>query len=348
MKKKKLFIFFSVVASAVAFLLLAEAVIRLEALIKGGRIWTPDKRLYVQHIPNTSFRNVGYYKEYSAKGRVNNWGFIGKDRSIDKPEGSYRIIVVGDSFTEAVQVDSDKNYCSLLETLLGQRYEVINTGLSDYSPKLEYMYLREKLVHFGPDRIMLQLFANDVHDDYRHRAMEEGPFNLGPRRSFIYNHSKFYHYCLRQREKLREKLFGKRGTVEDTNIDKFFFMKKGNQALKTRLWAVTEQYLSRIKELADGRGIRLSVFIIPMESQISPPDQMSMASQFYFKEPPTDDFEKAVRMFCEANKVDFIDMLTVFRDNKKLDLYFEKEGHLTELGHNLVAETLYEYLQNLL
>jgi len=43
--------------------------------------------------------------------------------------------------------------------------------------------------------------------------------------------------------------------------------------------------------------------------------------------------------------VDFIDILPVFRDNKKSKLYYEKEGHLTEAGHKLVAETIFKQLK---
>ena len=91
MNKKPFLIFFSIILFAVVFFLLGEAIIHLEALIKGGRIWTPDKHLYVQHIPNTSFTEVGYYREYVARGKINNWGFVGGDCDIKKADGVYRI-----------------------------------------------------------------------------------------------------------------------------------------------------------------------------------------------------------------------------------------------------------------
>ena len=346
-KKLKLKIL-SIILFAFIFLLSGEVIIRLEGAIKGGRIWTSDKYLHVQHIPNVFYTNVAYYKEYVAKGKVNNWGFIGEDLHIEKPKGTQRIIVLGDSMTEAIQVDMNRNYCSRLEKLLNEnykRYEVINAGISDYSPKLEYLYLREKLIYFKPDYLILQLFANDVYDDNIHKGIDTESVDLPLRRSFVYNHSKLYHYFLRQKAKLIKKFFKQKASRSDTVMDRFFFIREGNDELKRNLWVNTEQYLLKIKEIADTKGIGLVVFTIPMEAQISLPENMSPASQFYFKEIPTDDFDNAVERFCKRNNVDFIDMPAVFRDNKKLNLYYSQDGHLTKTGHKLVAETIFERIR---
>jgi len=346
MSKKPLFIAVSVVLSLAVFLIMGEIIIRIEAFIKGGRIWTPDKYLHVQHIPNTEFTEVGYYKEYKAKGRINNWGFIGEDINLAKGKDTVRVIVLGDSFTEAVQVDWDKNYCSRLGALLDGKYEVINAGVSDYSPKLEYLYLREKLIYFEPDYLVLQLFSNDVHDDYRYKNEYKDNISLSYSNSFVYNHSKFYHYFLRQKAKLLKKIIKEKRRETIPADMRFFFIKQGNDKLKEEAWRNTEGYLLKIKELADKRGIKLAIFTIPIEAQVSSPQEMSEASQFYFEEKPTDDFDIYVERFCRGRGVDFIDMLPVFRDNKKLNLYFEKEGHLTEAGHRLVADVLYKYIEN--
>jgi len=344
-KKLKLKIF-PITLFALIFLLSGEVIIRLEGAIKGGRIWTPDPYLYIQHIPNTNFTNVGYQEEYITKGHVDKWGFMGRGCSIKKAKNTNRIIILGDSFTEAVQVDMNKNYCSFLRELFdkrGKNYEIINAGISDYSPKLEYLYLREKLVHFDPDHIVLQLFANDVYDDHKYRKMKEENLNLPVRRSFVYNHSKLYHYFLRQKAKLMKKIAAPK--KEDPDIGLFFFIKKGNEALKRKMWRATEDYLLKMKKIADTKGIGLTIFTIPMEAQISLPQNMSPASQFYFKETPTNDFDNAVEGFCKRNNIDFIDMPAVFRDNKKMNLYYSQDGHLTKTGHKLVAETIFEHIK---
>jgi len=348
MKKKIVYEIISLGVFVIIALILGEILIRIEAHVKDSHIWTPDKYLYAQHIPNSSYTNVSYYKEYAAKGRINNWGFIGKDARLKKTKGAQRIIALGDSITEAVQVDVDKNYCSLLEESLnvgGGKYEVINAGISDYSPRLEYLYLREKLIYFKPDCLMLQLCANDVYDDDRSKGIDVENLDLPLKRSFIYNHSKLYHYFLRQRAKLAKKFFKQKADKGDTAMDKLFFIRKGNKDLKKRLWANTERYLLKIKGLTDANNVRLIIFAMPLEAQINSPEEMSPASQFYFKEKPTDDFDSAVKRFCRENSVEFIDLLQIFRDNKKSVLHYPQDGHLAEAGHELVADVLYKYLK---
>jgi len=347
MKNRFLSFLASVTLSLCVFLIFGEIIIRIEGFIKGGHLWTPDKYLHIQHIPNTTFLQKGYYKEYEAKGRVNNWGFIGKDVDIDKGKDTKRIIVFGDSFTEAVQVDWDKNYCTLLEGLLKDssgKCEVINAGISDYSPRLEYLYLREKLIHFKPDYLILQLFANDIYDDSIYKDRYKDDIMAPLKKSFFYSHSRLYHYTLRQRGKLLKK-FTRDRDKKSTISNRFFFIIKGNERLKEESWRTTESYLLKMKELSNQEGIELAVFVVPVEAQVSPSGEMSKASQFYFDEKPTDDFDKHVEGFCRREGLDYIDMLSVFRDNAKSELYFEKEGHLTEEGHRVVSDTLFKYLK---
>ncbi|PIU41395.1 MAG: hypothetical protein COS99_05915 [Candidatus Omnitrophica bacterium CG07_land_8_20_14_0_80_42_15] len=342
MSKKLSFTVLSLILSVIIFLAAGEIIIRIEASIEGGHIWTPDPYLHTQHIPNTYFASKGRENEFIGHGYINKWGFIGKPCNIGKNQGTLRIITVGDSFTEAVQVDMGKNYSSRLEQLFkerGENVEVINAGMSGYSPKLEYLYIRDRLLKFKPDYIIVQLFANDVYDDhYQYKNIKD---NVNPPfgRSFIYQHSRFYHYFSRQKVKLAKKISKK----EKFPVDQFFFIREGNDELKKEAWRDTEDYLSRIKEIADSNKIKLIVFIAPLEFQVKGVENIN--NPFYFDKKPTDDFDNAAREFCKAHDIDFIDMLKILKDNKNQALYYPLDGHLNENGHKLVAETIFEFME---
>jgi hypothetical protein len=69
--------------------------------------------------------------------RVNSAGLRDREHSIDRPEGVYRIAVLGDSYAEAMQVDIKDTFWWLLQEKLtrcayqpGKRVEVINFGVS--------------------------------------------------------------------------------------------------------------------------------------------------------------------------------------------------------------------------
>ena len=70
-----------------------------------------------------------------------------------KPKGLYRIMYLGDSFT-AGTAPMDESVPSLVEQglkLVNKNIEVVNTGVSSYSPLLMYLLLRHNIIQYSPD-----------------------------------------------------------------------------------------------------------------------------------------------------------------------------------------------------
>ncbi len=88
---------------------------------------------------------------------------------IEKPEGSYRIIVTGDSHTDGI-VHNDESYANVLERMMnrdksGGRYDVVNAGFGTYSPYQELWAYKKVLHHFEPDYLVVGFYAgNDFWD----------------------------------------------------------------------------------------------------------------------------------------------------------------------------------------
>jgi hypothetical protein len=109
-------------------------------------------------------------KEGNAYVRINSAGLRDREHSMKKPDGVYRIAVLGDSYAEALQIDLRDTFWSLLERKLaecafqpGKRVEVINYGVSGYGTAQEYLQLESTVIGYGPDLVLL-LFnhGNDV------------------------------------------------------------------------------------------------------------------------------------------------------------------------------------------
>ena len=95
--------------------------------------------------PNMSFTWAGhewYARNFSVKIQTNAMGFCDLPRTVEKPPGTVRIALLGDSMVEALQVPFEKNAGQLLEKRLnakqevalpGERVEVLNFGTSNYS-----------------------------------------------------------------------------------------------------------------------------------------------------------------------------------------------------------------------
>jgi hypothetical protein len=121
--------------------------------------------------------------EGNALIEVNRDGFRGPDYSLEKPPGTLRIAVLGDSFTEAQHVAFDDTFCAVMQRDLqaqcpfaigGDRLprrvftqvEVINFGCDGYGTTQELLTLRHWVWRYSPDVVVLAFFnGNDVRNN---------------------------------------------------------------------------------------------------------------------------------------------------------------------------------------
>lgn len=121
-----------------------------------------------------------YRREGKAYIRINAQGQRDWERTVAKPADTLRIAVLGDSMTEALQVDMDKVYTTQVERALsscpavgGRKVEVLNFGVTGYSTAQELAMWRERAMRYAPDIVVLQFAVlNDVAENSR--AMSPG------------------------------------------------------------------------------------------------------------------------------------------------------------------------------
>jgi SGNH hydrolase-like domain, acetyltransferase AlgX len=93
-------------------------------------------------------------------------------RTTTRRAGTVRVLVLGDSFTEGVQVERDETFVARLEALLGERsnapIEVINAGVAGYGTDNEVLAFEHGLWRFDVDLVLLALSTgNDVYENSR-------------------------------------------------------------------------------------------------------------------------------------------------------------------------------------
>jgi len=107
--------------------------------------------------------------------RINSHGFRDQEHSYEKPPGAFRIAVLGNSWTEALQVPLEKTYASVLPRELegkacfaGKHVEVLNFGVAGYSTAQELLLLREEVWKYHPDLVLLAFYpARDIANNVR-------------------------------------------------------------------------------------------------------------------------------------------------------------------------------------
>ncbi len=97
----------------------------------------------------------------------NRQGYRGADFVKDKAPGVLRVAVLGDSFVEAEAVEEERTFVHLAQELWRERglgpAEFMNFGVSGYSPAQEYLQLRDEVLDYAPDVVLLFFFpTNDI------------------------------------------------------------------------------------------------------------------------------------------------------------------------------------------
>jgi hypothetical protein len=152
--------------------ILGEVALRLARVQFDAELYGPDRELGWVLRPGANGVVSTETRQYV---RMNSHGFHDQEREYSKPENTIRIAVLGNSWTEALQVPLEKNYCAVLEKKLrerecfvGKRVEVLNFGVAGYSTAQELLELRQEVWKYKPDGVIVALYpARDIANNVR-------------------------------------------------------------------------------------------------------------------------------------------------------------------------------------
>jgi len=120
--------------------------------------------------------------------QINGHGFRDRERNYEKPDGTVRIAVLGNSWTEALQVPLEKSYPAIVGQELtengcfaGMHVEVLNFGVAGYSTAQELLVLRQEVWRYSPDFVLLAFYpardiANNVRELNNAASPEQSPY----------------------------------------------------------------------------------------------------------------------------------------------------------------------------
>lgn len=107
---------------------------------------------------------------------INSDGLRDREHELEKPSDVYRIVVLGDSYAEALQLPQENSFWGVLEKELnkttGKKIEVINFGVSGYGTAQQLLTLRHRALKYQPDLVLLAfLTGNDIRNN--HEKLEQ-------------------------------------------------------------------------------------------------------------------------------------------------------------------------------
>jgi hypothetical protein len=136
-----------------------------------------NTRSYIRFVPDKGITFVPgaryvFKAEGGSAGRFNSHGFRDSERTLAKPDGVCRLLVLGDSYVEAFPVALEDAFPARLEKLLrdawGPQVEVLAMGQSGFGTTDALMRFLNFGVEYSPDVVILAfLTGNDFHDNHR-------------------------------------------------------------------------------------------------------------------------------------------------------------------------------------
>jgi len=140
-------------------LILVEILMRLLA---PAPIMYPISVLSDNGWHNLSLNKKLIYVPKPNSGELNSRGHRGREFPYEKTAGKRRILFLGDSVLEGLQIPVESRFTEILADKLGAAYEVINLGVTGYN-LLQYVeYFKEAGRRYHPDIVFVCIAYNDL------------------------------------------------------------------------------------------------------------------------------------------------------------------------------------------
>jgi lysophospholipase L1-like esterase len=216
-----------------------------------------------------------------------------------------RILILGDSVTFGVGVDSSDTFSSLLEAKLGD-VEVINAGVNGYTTYNELQYFLEKGTSLNPDLVVVAVCLNDVVNPRLHwsdtgrnaldipeEAIPNAAYDRWVARPALHSSlARFIHGKLTEIVRTREPpafLTGKDAITIGVLMDD-----------ESPEWHWLRSMLDRLGEAVERQGARFAILVLPLSHQLD--------EDYPFDPQPI------FARFCKGAGTPCLDVLPRFRD----------------------------------
>jgi len=108
---------------------------------------------------------------------------------------------------------------------------------------------------------------------------------------------------------------------------------------------LTQHYLDNLNRLVLANGAKMIVVLVPFAGQIK--GQLAGGYKAYGLSEGQTALGKPQQLmvvFLTNSEIPFVDMLPIFRNNSNQQLFGKRDKHLSRVGHRLIAETLYKFM----
>lgn len=325
-------------------------------------------------IPNTTGRMITL--EYDINLSINSFGMRSPEPKT--PKSAFRILMLGDSFTEGVGVNWEDSFGGSLQKILdkkGYKTEVLSAGVLSHSPVLEWLFLQHNGGVLMPDLVLLNLDLSDFFDDYRYEKIADRNSDgeiiavPGSREPPTWR-NKINYFCDWYRlntctllinfyVKFRRHVLGIRPDiiVGDIESDRFFVIRDNISKEKTLPhYQRTFSYIQKIEHSAKELNASFILVLYPYGFQVNENEWKGGRWLWHLDDKPVYPlgYFQTMKDFSRRAKIPVIDTFYKFNasQNKSAQLanttnaplFLPMDGHFTPRGYGLVSQAIADHL----
>lgn len=277
---------------------------------------------YWVHTPNTPIQNQK--KEFLFKREVNSFGL--SEQEIETEKGSkFRVLAIGDSFTEGVGVNYEDTWVKQMETRWKkQNVQTFNAGIGGSDPVYEFALYRDKLTVYKPDVVVLTINSTDIVDivgrggfDRFHADGTAGKDS--PSSEWIYASNHLFRMVMGS-------AFGySRGLVKNAR----------SEEIKQKAVQILKETIAKFEELTASENTKFMVVLHPSLHEFD--DGINTA--FYG--------QKELANYLKTEDIHYVDLSIEFKKLGKSipDYYYPLDSHFNKKGYALFGKTVYEKME---
>lgn len=347
------------ITSVILGLIFADLILEI-FLSKTTIKWIPDPIVGSRLAPNQKGIFVTNTREYKTQIETNSQGWHDTEHSFDKPNGTYRILILGDSFVENFQVPLDKTFFKQLEKNTSKKVEVIAMGLGNTGTAQQLLLLENYGLEYHPDLVLhMFLTANDIKNNspvlqnnpyepyfkIENGQLVEIPFQQkqeNPIKTFIKN-LQIPSIILGLRQRFQEY---NQNQKSDYPIDYHVYDQNYSQDYQNA-WAATQKLILKAKDDTEKSGGKYILVSLANNEQVNKSVWDEALKTYPKMQSANLDLEKPDKMihdFCDEQKLTCWQMLPFFKDyiskNPNAATHYHLDGHWNEVGTNLAADFL--------
>lgn len=298
-------------------------------------LYVPDRELGWRLAP-------GAEDEYGGvRVRINAKGLRGPELDYAKPDGSLRILWLGDSVTFGYgveRVDDTFPYraTAALAPRLAQPVESVNAGVGGYAAWQEQAWLEREGWRYAPDLVVVGFVLNDLTEPLslvRYGGQGEGWQLARNARSALDRWLSASALATALREGFATLRFGRdvrRGAQVAETRDVMRLVAEPDAALWERSWRITESELGHIFAAARERDVPVTLVVLPYAFQLEAPEATAGP-------------QRRIVAFARSAGVPVLDLLPVLRAHAA-ERPFLDASHLSAAGHAAAADALAAFL----